>query len=115
MYNKIADEEEQRRKIKEKENKKMMKEYYDKQVKEKKDKEDYEHQINLAQGRIWNKDYKNYIETEKENNRIVRELAKKNLSILDAQVKLGKYDVDKTMSTAEREMNLELLRKAAEM
>ena len=115
MYNKIADEEEQRRKIKEKENKKMMKEYYDKQVKEKKAKEEYEHQINLAQGKIWNQDYKNYIETEKENNRIVRELAKKNLSILDAQVKLGKYDVDKTMSTAEREMNLELLRKAAEM
>ncbi len=115
MYNKIADEEEQRRKMKEKENKKMMKEYYDKQVKEKKAKEEYEHQINLAQGKIWNQDYKNYIETEKENNRIVRELAKKNLSILDAQVKLGKYDVDKTMSTAEREKNLELLRKAAEM
>ena len=76
---------------------------------------DMEHQINLAQGRIWNQDYKNYIETEKENTRIVRDLAKKNLSILDAQVKMGKYDVDKTMSTAEREMNLEILRKAAEM
>ena len=115
MSNKMADEAEQRRKIKDKENKKMMKEYYDKQVKEKKAKEDYEHQINLAQGRIWNKDYKNYIETEKENNRIVRELAKRNLSVLDAQVKMGKYDVDNTMSTAEREMNFEILRKAAEM
>ena len=115
MTNKMADEEEQRRKIKDRENKKMMKEYYDKQVKEKKAKEDYEHQINLAQGRIWKQDYKNYVDTEKENNRIIRELAKKNLSILDAQVKMGKYDVDKTMSTAEREMNLEILRKAAEM
>ena len=115
MTNKMADEEEERRKIKDRENKKMLKEYYDRQVKEKKAKEDMEHQINLAQGRIWNQDYKNYIETEKENNRIVRDLAKKNLSILDAQVKMGKYDVDKTMSTAEREMNLEILRKAAEM
>ena len=115
MTNKMANEEEQRRKIKDRENKKMLKEYYDKQVKEKKAKEDLEHQINLAQGRIWKQDYKNYIETEKENNRIVRDLAKKNLSILDAQVKMGKYDVDKTMSIAEREMNLEILRKAAEM
>jgi hypothetical protein len=115
MTNKLAEEEDLRRKNKERENKKMMKEFYDKQVKEKKDKEEYEHQINLAQGKIWNQDYKNYIETEKENNRIVRELAKRNLSILDAQVKMGKYDVDKTMSTAEREMNFEILRKAAEM
>ena len=82
----------------------MLKEYYDRQVKEKKAKEDLEHQINLAQGRIWKQDYKNYIDTEKENNRIVRDLAKKNLSILDAQVKMGKYDVDKTISTAEREI-----------
>ena len=115
MTNKLADEADFKRKMKEKENKKMMKEYYDKQVKEKKDKEEREHQINLAQGRIWNQDYKNYIETEKENNRIIRDLAKRNLSILDAQVKMGKYDVDNTMSPAEREMNFEILRKAAEM
>ena len=115
MTNKMAEEEEQRLKIKDKENKKMMKEFYDKQVKDKKDKEEAEHQIDLAQGRIWKQDYQNYIEHEKETNRIVRDLAKKNLSILAAQVKMGKYDVDKTMSTAEREMNLEALRKAAEM
>ena len=115
MTNKMADEENLRRKMKERENKKMMKEYYDKQVKEKKDKEEKEHQINLAQGRIWNQDYKNYVENEKEKNRIVRELAKKNLSILDAQVKMGKYDVDCGMSPAERAMNFEILRKAAEM
>ena len=115
MTNKMADEEDMRRKNKERENKKMMKELYDKQVREKKAKEEYEHQINLAQGKIWNKDYIEYIENEKEKKRIERDLAKRNLSILDAQVKMGKYDVDKTMSTAEREMNLEILRKAAEM
>jgi hypothetical protein len=115
MTNKLADEADMKRKLKEKENKKMMKAYYDKQVKEKKAKEEYEHQIDLAQGRIWNQDYKNYIEKEKETNRIVRELAKKNLAALDAQVKMGKYDVDKGMSAAEREMNLEILRQAAEM
>ena len=104
MTNKMADEEDMRRKNKERENKKMMKELYDKQVREKKAKEEYEHQINLAQGKIWNKDYIEYIENEKEKKRIERDLAKRNLSILDAQVKMGKYDVDKTMSTAEREI-----------
>ena len=115
MTNKLADEEDMRRKNKERENKKMMKAFYDKQVLEKKAKEDYEHQINLAQGKIWNKDFIEYVENEKEKKRIERDLAKRNLSILDAQVKMGKYDVDQTMSTAEREMNFEILRKAAEM
>ena len=115
MTNKLADEEDMRRKNKERENKKMMKEYYDQQVREKKAKEEYEHQINLAQGKIWNKDFIEYVENEKEKKRIERDLAKRNLSILDAQVKMGKYDVDKTMSTAEREMNFEILRKAAEI
>ncbi len=115
MTNKMADEADMKRKMKERENKKMMKEFYDKQVKEKKAKEEYEHQIDLAQGRIWNQDYLNYIEKEKETNRKVRELAKKNLVALDAQVKMGKYDVDKVMSAAEREMNMEILRQASEM
>ena len=115
MTNKMADEADMKRKLKEKENKKMMKEYYDQQVKEKMAKKEYEHQIDLAQGRIWNQDYKNYIEKEKETNRKVREFAKKNLATLEAQIKLGKYDVDKGMSAAEREMNLEILRQASEM
>ena len=115
MTNKMADEADMKRKMKERENKKMMKEFYDKQVKEKKAKEEYEHQIDLAQGRIWNQDYQNYIEKEKETNRKVRELAKKNLAALDAQVKMGKYDVDKVMSAAEIEMNMEILRQASEM
>ena len=92
----------------------MMKEFYDKQVQEKLAKKEYQHQIDLAQGRIWNQDYQNYIENEKEINRRVRELARKNLKALDAQVKMGKYDIDNMMSPAERAMNLELLRKAAE-
>ena len=115
MTNKLADEADMKRKLKEKENKKMMKEYYDQQVKEKLAKKEFEHQIDLAQGRIWNQDYKNYIEKEKETNRKVREFAKKNLAALDAQVKMGKYDVDKGMSAAEREMNMEILRQASEM
>ena len=114
MKEKLADEEYIKRKNKERENKKMLKEFYDKQVEEKKAKQECEHQIDLAQGRVWNEDYKNYIEKEKEIKKKVRELAKKNLSVLDLQLKLGKYDVDKGMSAAEREMNLELLRKAAE-
>ena len=114
MKEKLATEEDERRKKQDRENKKMMKAFYDKQVQEKLAKKEYQHQIDLAQGRIWNEDYKNYIENEKEINRKVRELARKNLKALDAQVKMGKYDIDNMMSPAEREMNLELLRKAAE-
>lgn len=114
MKEKLAEEADMKRKKQDRENKKMMKEYYDKQVQDKKAREEKEHQIDLAQGRIWNQDYKNYIENEKEINRKVRELAKKNLAALDAQVKLGKYDVDKGMSQAEREMNYDLIRQAYE-
>ena len=115
MTNKMAEEEDLRIKNLERENKKKMKAFYDKQVKEKKEREAFEHQIDLEQGRIWNQDYKNYLETEKENNRLVREFAKKNLLILNAQKKMGKYNVDNVMSEAERQMNFDILKKAAEM
>ena len=92
-----------------------MKEFYDKQVQEKKAKENYEHEIDLAQGRIWNQDYINYVESQNEINRKKREFEKKNLKILDAQIKMGKYDVDKGMSEDERKMNYEILKQASEM
>ena len=42
-------------------------------------------------------------------------LKKKNLKILDAQIKMGKYDVDKVMSEEEKKMNFDILKQAAEM
>ena len=115
MKDKIEQDNENKRILQEKENKKMLKEFYDKQCLDRKCKDEYEHQIDLAQGRIWKQDYINYVLKEKETNRIVRELAKKNIKALDAQVKIGKYDVDKGMSAVERDLNYDLLQKAAEM
>ena len=112
---KMAKEEDDRIYKKDKMNKKMMKEFYDKQVKEKKAKEDFEHKIDLAQGKIWNQDYINYIETQKDINKKRREFEKKNLKILNAQMKMGKYDVDRGMSEEEKRMNFNILKEAAEM
>ena len=112
---KLATEEDERIKQKNKLNKKMMKEFYDQQVKVKKEKDDFERETNLAQGKIWNQDYINYIETQKEIKKKQREFEKKNLKIVDAQIKMGKYDVDRGMSEEERKMNYDMLKQAAEM
>ena len=111
----LSTEEDNRIKEKNKLNKKMMKEFYDNQVKVKKAKDDFEHEMDLAQGRIWNQDYLNYVEHQKEVKKKQREFEKKNLKILDAQIKMGKYDVDKGMSEDERKMNYEILKQASEM
>ena len=112
---KLENEKETKKFLQDIANKKMLKEFYDKQCKERKAKEDFERHVDLIQGRIWNQDYINYMEKEKQTNQIVRELAKKNIEALDAQVKMGKYDVDKGMSQVERDLNYGLLEKAAEM
>ena len=115
MKEKLATEEDNRIKEKNKLSKKMMKEFYDNQVKVKKAKDDFDHEMDLAQGRIWNQDYLNYVEHQKEVKKKQREFEKKNLKILDAQIRMGKYDVDKGMSEEERKMNYEILKQASEM
>ena len=115
MKEQLATEEDNRIKEKNKLSKKMMKEFYDNQVKVKKAKDDFDHEMDLAQGRIWNQDYLNYVEHQKDVKKKQREFEKKNLKILDAQIKMGKYDVDKGMSEEERKMNYEILKQASEM
>ena len=115
MKERLATEEDNRIKQKNKLNKKMLKEFYDKQVKVKKEKDNFEHEMNMAQGRIWKQDYLNYLESQKEINKKQKEFEKKNLKILDAQLKMGKYDVDRGMSEEERKMNYDILKQAAEM
>ena len=115
MKEQLATEEDNRLREKIKLNKKMMKEFYDNQVKAKKAKDDYERQIDLAQGKIWNQDYLNYIENQKEINKKKKEFEKKNLKILDVQIKMGKYDVDRGMSLNEKRMNYDILKEASEM
>ena len=115
MKERLATEEDNRIKQKNKLNKKMLKEFYDKQGKVKKEKDNFEHEMNMAQGRIWKQDYLNYLESQKEISKKQKEFEKKNLKILDAQLKMGKYDVDRGMSEEERKMNYDILKQAAEM
>ena len=115
MKEQLATEEDNRIKQRIKLNKKMMKEFYDNQVKAKKAKDDFEKQIDLAQGKIWKQDYLNYIQNEKEISKKQKEFEKKNLKILDAQIKMGKYDVDKGMSETEKLINFNILKEASEM
>jgi len=96
-----------------KNNQKMLKDFYDKQVLEKKARDDYEKKLDKVQADIWKKDCEQFFEREKETNKMIREFEKNNVKELDKQVKMGKYDVDK-MTEFEKEYNYELLQKANE-
>ena len=97
-----------------KKNQKMMKEFYDKQVQEKKERNEYEKNIDRIQAEIWKKDTDTFFEKEKEVRKLIRDYEKNNVKELDKQVKMGKYDVDK-MNQFEKDYNYELLQKANEM
>ena len=96
-----------------KNNQKMLKDFYDRQVLERKARDDYEKQLDKVQADIWKKDCEQFFEREKETNKMIRDFEKNNVKELDKQVKMGKYDVDK-MTEFEKEYNYELLQKANE-
>ena len=100
--------------INKKKNQKMMRDFYDKQVQEKKDRELYEKNIDKIQAQIWKKDTDDIFAKEKEVKKVIRDFEKNNVKELDKQVKMGKYDVDK-MTQFEKDYNYDLLQKANEM
>ena len=108
-----ADLEEQRKKQKIIENKKMIKNFLDKQCEEKRKEKEYEHQIDLCQGRIWEQDTKNYYEHEKEVAAIIRAMNKNNLEALKYQINYNNNQKHEGMSENEKAMNRDLLEKAA--
>ena len=97
-----------------KKNQKMMRDFYDKQVQEKKEREEYEKNIDKIQAEIWKKDTDTFFAKEKEIKKTIRDFEKNNVKELDKQVKLGKYNVDK-MNQFEKDYNYDLLQKAQEM
>ena len=103
-----------KKKLEMKENKKKLKMFYDKQVEEKKAKKEYERQVDLAQGRIWKQDYLNYLQYENDTNRRIKELIRKNMSFLNEQNNAKRKNVDEGMSENEKAMNKEMLEKANE-
>ena len=105
-------EKEEKRKKEIKENKIKLRKIIDKQIEYKKARKEFEKQVNLAKERIWEQDYKNYINYQKEINKKIRELNRQNNLILDNQAKAGKIYDDLGMSDTEKAKNRELLEKA---
>jgi hypothetical protein len=112
---KMEAEEEYNRLKKIKEGKVNLRNYLDKQVAFKKLQAKKEHEVDVAQGKVWDKDVKIYNEHEKEVKKIIREMNIRNLKALDEQVKMGKQNVDHGMSELEKAMNRDILEKAYDM
>ena len=110
----LAQKEEKDLLLNKRKNQKMIRDFYDKQVKEKKERELHEKNIDKIQAEIWKRDTDTFFEKEKETKKIIRDFEKNNIKELDKQVKMGKYDVDK-MNQFEKEYNYDLLQKAQEM
>ena len=110
----LADLECNRRISDKKNNQKMLRDFYDKQVLEKLGRKEYEKQLDKIQADIWKQDTETFFENEKKTKQMIRDFEKNNVKELDKQVKIGKYDVDK-MNQFEKDYNYELLQKAQEM
>ena len=107
------EKEKEERRIKEmNENKIKLRKIYDQQVANKKARKEYERQVNLAQGRIWEQDYKNYVNFERETNKKIKELIRENMACMDNQNKGPKKYYDYGMSETEKALNREILEKA---
>ena len=109
---KLEIEKEEKRKKEIIENRIKLRNIYDKQVENKKARKEYEKQVDLAQGRIWEQDYQNYINYQNETNKRIRELNRLNNLAIDNQLKNGKKYYDYGMSETEKAINKDLLDKA---
>ena len=109
---KLEIEKEEKRKKEIIENRIKLRNIYDKQVENKKARKEYEKQVDLAQGRIWEQDYQNYINYQNETNKRIRELNRQNNLAIDNQLKNGKKYYDYGMSETEKAINKDLLDKA---
>ena len=88
--------------------------YLDKQVNDKKIRDNYEHEVDLAQAKIWKKDIENYNKHEKDVAKIIRDMNIRNLKTLDEQIKMKNNNLNDGMNENERLMNREILEKAYE-
>ena len=105
-------EKEEKRKNELKEKEKMIRSINEKQIEHKKARKELEKQVDLAQARIWEQDYQNYIKYQNETNKRIRELNQQFIADLEKQAKNGNKYYDYGMSDAEKELNKDLLEKA---
>ena len=104
-------------KEKEKEMKKFkdkfeLKKYLDMQIEERKKEEDFLKSLDYEQARIWAIDSKKYNDDEKEINKKIREMNKRNMDSVMEQINKKKKNNKKGMNETEYAMNREILEKA---
>ena len=104
-------------KEKEKEMKKIkdkfeLKKYLDMQIEERKKEEDFLKSLDYEQARIWAIDCKKYNDDEKEINKKIREMNKRNMDSVMEQINKKKKNNKKGMNETEYAMNREILEKA---
>ena len=109
---KMEIEKEEKRKNEMKEKEKIIRSINEKQIENKKARKEFEKQVDLAQARIWEQDYQNYIKYQNETNKRILELNQQFIADLEKQAKNGNKYYDYGMSDAEKELNKDLLEKA---
>ena len=103
-------------KEKEKEMKKFkdkfeLKKYLDMQIEERKKEEDFLKSLDYEQARIWAIDCKKYNDDEKEINKKIREMNKRNMDSVMEQINKKKKNNKKGKNETEYAMNREILKK----
>ena len=111
--NRLEIDKEKEKEIKKHRDKFELKKYLDMQIEERKKEEDFLKSLDYEQARIWAIDCKKYNEDEKEINKKIREMNKRNMDSVMEQINKKKKGNTKTaMNETEYAMNREILEKA---
>ena len=111
--NRLEIDKEKEKEIKKHRDKFELKKYLDMQIEERKKEEDFLKSLDYEQARIWAIDCEKYNEDEKEINKKIREMNKRNMDSVMEQINKKKKGNKKTaMNETEYAMNREILEKA---
>ena len=111
--NRLEIDKEKEKEIKKHRDKFELKKYLDMQIEERKKEEDFLKSLDYEQARIWAIDCRKYNEDEKEINKKIREMNKRNMDSVMEQINKKKKGNKKTaMNETEYAMNREILEKA---
>ena len=110
--NRLEIEKEKEKEMRKFKDKFELKKYLDMQIEERKKEEDFLKSLDYEQARIWAIDCKKYNEDEKEINKRIREMNKRNMESVMEQINKKKKNNKKGMNETEYAMNREILEKA---
>ena len=110
--NRLEIDEEKEKEMKKFKDKFELKKYLDMQIEERKKEEDFLKSLDYEQARIWAIDCKKYNDDEKEINKKIREMNKRNMDSVMEQINKKKKNNKKGMNETEYAMNREILEKA---